>query len=326
LADPNVQQTLGTIVTTLISDLAANPTVQSYIGDEIGAPFSGAVVALLANSAVTGALADVLGSSVSQFLAYPGFNPALTGAINQIVDALLDGTDASTALQNALTSLQANAAFQAAVEAIVPGALNSVLGNTDVVDALGTAARTVVTDLLKEFGITNPFLVLLDGVAGLIVSATLEALLAEEPVVQLIDDVVVDILTGTPPSDLANVVIQAILDRPSLQVALGASIGYGIGALAGNDSLGGTVLRVAAGAAATVVIVVAAGIVNLYDWLFGADGLFSAQPRSAVQAQRTGSSHVEFVELTAVAAGLDTMEATIPHALESAIPPLKPAA
>jgi len=139
-------------------------------------------------------------------------------------------------------------------------------------------------------------------------------------VVQLIDDVVVDILTGTPPSDLANVVIQAILDRPSLQVALGASIGYGIGALVGNDTLGGTVLRVAAGAAATVVIVVAAGIINLYDWLFGADGLFSAQPRSAVQAQRTGSSHVEIVEQTAVSGGLYTMKATVPDPLDPEVP------
>ncbi|MGB0970988.1 MAG: hypothetical protein ACPGVG_08505 [Mycobacterium sp.] len=317
LSDPSVEQSLSTIVTTLITDLAANPTIQSYIGDEIGAPFSGAVVALLANPAVIGDLADVLGSSVGQFLAYPGFSTALTDTINEVADALIDGTDASTALQNALTSLQANTAFQGAVKAIIPTALNSILGNTAIDDALGTAAETLVIDLLKEYGITNEFL---DTVAGSFVNATLEALLAQQPVVELIDDVVVDLLTGTPPSDLADVVFKAVLDRPTVQVALGVSIGYGVGALVGNDSLAGTVLRVAAGATAAVVIVVAAGIVNLYESLFGADGLFSAQPRAAVHAQRTGSSQVDIIEQTPVSGGTYTMEATVPDPLDPEAP------
>ncbi len=308
LSDPTVQQSLSTIVTTLISDLAANPVVQSYIGDAIGAPFGAAVSALLADAKFTGALADLVGPAVDQFLAYPGFNTAITDAINQTVDAMLDGTDASTALQNALTWLQANAAFQAAVGAIIPSSLDSLLGSTDVLDDIGITARTVTAGLLKELGITNEFV---DTLAGWFVGATLEALLTEQPVVQLIDDIVVDVLTGSSLSEIADVAIQAILKQPDLQRAVGMSIGQGIGSIFGENPLG-YVIGIAAGATATVVIGVAAGIVNLYTWLFGDDGIFAAQPSTTAQLQGAGSAPAESVQRLSTANDLYTMEAAVP--------------
>ena len=91
LSNPIVDRSLGTIVTTLVTNLAGNPVIQAFIGDKLGAPYGGVVVAALATPGVSQAIGTALGLSVTDFLTYPGFVTAVTDTLNQFADAVLDG-------------------------------------------------------------------------------------------------------------------------------------------------------------------------------------------------------------------------------------------
>ncbi|MFN8090248.1 MAG: hypothetical protein U0R81_14985 [Mycobacterium sp.] len=78
-------------------------------------------------------------------------------------------------------------------------------------------------------------------------------------------------------------VTQALLVDPELQVALGLSLGDGIGSLFG-DNIFGYMIGAATGGAAAITISVVAGIIRIFDALF--------PRRSGVQAHNHGASRI----------------------------------
>lgn len=266
LSVPDIQQELGTIATTLIEELAGNAAVQAFVADQLGAPLGPIVAGLLATTAVVDEVAVVLGSAVTGFLSYPGFSAALAGSINLFADELLDGTNRDAALRAAVQELQSDPAFIGAVNAVVPFAVNSILRYSNVRQAIGAAARDETIALLGASGIDNRFV---QRVAGQLVEGTVEALLRQRAAKNLIDDVTVNVLLGLLPlTAVSDYVVDEVLHEPVLQIALGASIGQGIGSLFG-DNIIGDLIGLAAGLPAATLVVVAAAIINIYQWLFG---------------------------------------------------------
>ena len=261
LGDSPVQQALGTTTTTVIAELAGNPAVRAALGELLGTTFGPAVVAVLGSPAVSDDGAAVIGAAITELLGHPGLSTALTGAANEIADALLAGTELATALTTALTSLQADAAFLAAVSATVPGTVDSIVGNADIRDALGAAAQIAVGTLLRDAGITNG---VFGAVAGQVTNAAAVSLLARPAAAHLLSTVAIDILSGVSVNDVVNVATQAVLRDAELQVALGYAVGAGIGSLFGNNLVGLWVSQ-AVGATASIVISVAAALTRMFS-------------------------------------------------------------
>ena len=301
LSNAAFQQALGTIVTTLIETLAGSPAVRTYLGDELGPTLGPAVVNLLADSTFVDDVAVTFGSVLTNLLAYPGFNGSVIGALNQIADAVVDGTDPATAIQEGLAALEANPDYQAAINAIVPKAVNSLLNTAAVRQAVGAAVRTIVIDALKGAGINNGFI---DGIAGQVAGVSVETFLAKPTAEALFDRVTLDVLTGMPLSEVTDAVIQAVLRDPGLQVALGTSIGTGIGSLFGDNIIGLLVGGVA-GFTATIVIAVASGLTRLFTAGDPAVGAAAASGGPAV------SSH--FFPLLPAPGDLYVMSAVVPE-------------
>jgi hypothetical protein len=264
LSDAAVQQLLGTTLSTLFVELAGDPDVRTAIANFLGAPYGQIIASLLANPSVTSDFAQVLGTAVIDFLSYPGFNAALMDAVNEIAVAVLTGTDFATAWQQGLASLQANPAFVAAVNAIVPGLVDQIVSNPAVRQAMGAAAQQLIIYMLENLGISNA---LLDAVAGKVVNGTVTALLAQPATAALLTTIATNVLQGMPISEVTNLVVQAVLNEPGLQGAIGISVGYGIGSLFG-DNVVGYMVGFAAGAAATITISIVAGLVRTFQMMF----------------------------------------------------------
>lgn len=265
LSNPAIQQELGTTVTTLVAGLADNPAVQAFIVAKIGPPYGAVVGNLLANTTVVDGLASTLGLGVTQMLAYPGFDTALTGAIAQFAVAVLNGTAVKTALQDALSELQSAPAFIGAVNDVITPGLNALLASPEVREAVSVAAKQAVIAALGELKFHIGFL---DAMAGQVVGGTVDSFLGKPAGVDLLDSLTTNLLLGMPLSDVNQFVTQSIIHEPSLQIALGMSIGAGIGSLFG-DNVFGELIGMAAGLPITVVIGLAAGVVGILEWLFG---------------------------------------------------------
>ena len=226
------------------------------VADLIGPEFGGLVAELLANTPVIASIATILGTSLTDFLAYPGSSTALTDALGVFATAVLDGTPFSGALSTALTSLQADRAYQAAVGVVIPNAVNAIAYPPDNRRALGQAAAGTVVNLL---GITNPFL---RALVGQVTNGAVLSLLRNIEARDLIGRLGVAFVSGTPTGGLADIAIEAVLSRPLLQSALGIAIGQGIGALFGDNIIGAVVAGVV-GVGASVAIAIAIGIINI---------------------------------------------------------------
>ncbi|MGI9125735.1 MAG: hypothetical protein ACR2JM_13440, partial [Mycobacterium sp.] len=236
LSVPAIQQELGTITTELIIELTADSAVRTYITDALSPVVGPAVAALLTDTTQVAALAATLGGAVTDFLAYPGFSTALTNAIDVYANALLDGETQQAAQQAAVASLTSTQAYDGAVSSVVPPVINSLLGLYGVRDVIGAFAKQQTLDALHQAGINSPFV---DAVAGQIVDGTVQWLLRYPSAKDLVDNIVVGVLLGTLKSaDVVGYATQAVLHDPFLQLALGFSVGQGIGSLFGNGGLG----------------------------------------------------------------------------------------
>ncbi|MCB1265810.1 MAG: hypothetical protein KDB56_14760, partial [Mycobacterium sp.] len=312
LSNPDVQLLLGSTVTTVIEQLAAIPGARTAIGDLLGPSFGPAVVGLLADSTFVDDVAVTLGAVIVDLLAFPGFNGAVTGAIGKMADAVLDGTDISAAIQEGLAALEANPDYRAAVGTIVPSALNSLLSNPEVRQAVATTAKTIVIDLLRGGLLGNGIFSndVIDGAVGQVVGVTVDSFLAKPNAKILLDGIAVNVLEGMPLDEVANTVIQAVLRDPMLQVALGTSVGQGIGSLFG-DNIVGLLVGGVAGITATVVIGIASGLTLLFT---GGGPVIGA-------AATTGGQLAEghFLETVTVAGDLYVMTAVIPDSQFAAV-------
>lgn len=270
-----VQESVGAAVTALLSGFAGEPTVQALIGNLLGADFGPTIVGLLTDPSFGAATAGLLGAAVTDLLGYPGVSAALTDALEQIASAVLGGTDPAAALEDSLQSLAASSAVLAAVEAVLPAYLDQILDNDRIRDGIGAVAQQVVTQLLQDSGIADTGLAT---AAGQVAEVATISLLANPAFGDLLTDLAGDILGGTPVSEVTDVVVAAVLRDPALQGALGAAVGQGIGSLVG-DNLFGVVVGQLAGAVATLVIRVAAGLTLLFNpGLVGAAAASTGKP------------------------------------------------
>ena len=256
-----VQESVGAAVTALLGGFAGEPAVQSLIGTLLGGDFGPTIVGLLADPTVGAATASLLGSAVTDLLGYPGVGAALTDALEQVATAVLGGTDPVAALEDSLQSLAASPAVLAAVEAVLPAYLDQILDNDGIRDGIGEVAQQVVTQLLQDRGIGNAGLAT---AVGRVAEVATISLLANPVFGDLLTGLAADILGGTPVSEVTDVVVALVLRDPALQGAVGAALGQGIGSLLG-DNIFGAVVGQLAGAAATLVIRVAAGLTLLFN-------------------------------------------------------------
>lgn len=240
--------------------------VQTSLAALIGPPFGDVVANLLANTAVVDQVAATLGAVFTGLLAYPGFTTALTDSLDQFTEAvLLDGAEVSAALHTALHTLFADPGYVAAINGVVTPGLNTLLASPDVRQAIAVAAQQAAVAALEQSAFHIGFL---DGIAGQVVKGTVDSFLGRREATELIDSLVVNVLTGMPLSDLTQTALGEIIDKPLLQIALGMSIGAGIGSLFG-DNIIGDVIGLTAGLPITLVVGIAAGIAGLIQWIVG---------------------------------------------------------
>lgn len=278
LGNATFQQDLGTDVTNLINELTADQVVQNLVTERFGAAIGG----LVANTAVMEEFSSAVGSAVTQLLGYSGVSTALTNAAARFIDAVLAGTDAATAAQEALASLRSDPTVADAANAVIPPIVNSLLDTANVRQALGVAAQEATIAQLEQSWLNIPFL---NRVIGEIAKGTVQDFLTRTAGQSLIDTVAVDLVLGKPVN-----VADEILRRPDLQIALGFSIGAGVGSLFGENIVG-DIIGWVAGFPATIVVGGAAAVIDLYRWIV--DGWMlvvnaisgQARPSEALPAQ-----------------------------------------
>ena len=260
LGDPAIKQALGGALTDAIGVLSGgaapewavslDPTaVATFIGDKItewAAPqLGGDLAGVLGDAAAKllpalgPALGSVAGTAVTTFLGEPGVVEALSAAGTQVINAVLGGTDSLTALTGVWSTLQNDASLTAALSATLTAALQSldtsVLGNPDVVNALGDAVTAVVGEITGNPAtwslVTDQLTQLVAGtsfapvISGLLSNPALTGGLAD-----LAGQTVVAFLgqsgVSTAVTDIAGQFASAVLDGAdpyaALQNALGA--------------------------------------------------------------------------------------------------------
>lgn len=170
-----------------------------------------------------------------------------------------------------MAALQANPpAFTAAVNAIIPTSIRSILGDVSVrLAAGGVAAQIVVVNLLRDNGITNAFLT---GAAGQVTKVAVMSVLARAAIVKLAYQITVGLLGGMPLSQVKDVAIHALLREPDVQIAVGMSVGQGVGSLFG-DNIFGAVIGTTTGITLSVMLGVIGGLSGLFMNQHGATGV-----------------------------------------------------
>jgi hypothetical protein len=178
LADPDVQQALGTatagavsLLTGVVSDLLADSGIQALIGDQIAAvlavatgdeslaadlaaALSDSVLGLLANSAIGEGLAAVAGSVLPGFLGQPGVPAALAQIAGETLNALLAGGDPAGVLRAALEAFESDPEVAAALNATLVAAIDTlgstVFGDAGVQQAVGESVAALLAGFAGE--------------------------------------------------------------------------------------------------------------------------------------------------------------------------------
>ena len=226
LANPAVPQALGTGVTTLVGEVAADGGVQAFLRDRLGAfitgnqagvvgtAITGVVNGLLADPALLNALAGAAGTTVTALLSQPGIPAVAISAIQQIVVG-----DASPA--TVLSAVAANPTVQSALNGTLLAAATELLGNPAVPQALGDAARTLVTGLAADPAFRALIADQLGGVLD--TTADLSALLTDPAVIEAL-------------GAAAGTTVTAFLAQPGLAAGLAGGAAQIIGALLAGAS------------------------------------------------------------------------------------------
>jgi hypothetical protein len=254
-----VQESLGVITTDLVETLAGDAAVQAYVAEQYGA----AVAGLLTNQAVVDEISSQLGLAVTELLAYPGVSTAITDSLNLFADEYIDGTNEFVALGDALKYLQADPAFVAGVNAVIPNTVNTILADPAVLAAVEVLAQQEAIAALQSFGIKIKFI---DKIAGQIAKGTAGSFLTRPAGIGLVDDLAVKLVLGMPLSEVESYLGHEVVYSSKVRYALGFSIGQGIGSLFG-DNIVGRLIGAVAGVPVTVTLEIATGFLRFYDWL-----------------------------------------------------------
>lgn len=257
LSDAGLVAALGTAATSLVADLSSDPSTWRLIGDLLGPTYGDPIVSLLSDPATAGDLADTVGTVLTGFLGQPGVSAALSGAAGRLASALLSGAEASEAVDDVLGSLQTDPAIAAALDSTVAVALRGILGNSAVQDAVSVVAEQVVVTLIGENSNLSP-------VVSQLLGPVVDSLIEDPAVQDLISDIAPAIIGGTPAGELTTTVVQAVIDQPALQSAVGTAVGQAVSSLIGDNPIGNLVGR-AAGRTVTSLIRVAARLAPLFN-------------------------------------------------------------
>lgn len=245
LTDVDLVQALGVTVTNVISDLANDPALQAFIGQNVVgylvsalagdpivaglAPVLGDLVTgLVANSAVSDGLANVVGGVLTTFFGQPFVAGALSDVGGQIATALLIGTDPAAVIGASWQGLQANSQFASAVAGTIAGAVSAVLANTDLVSALGTAAAGLVGALTNDPTAWS----FIGDLAGSTYGDAIVAMLADPEAAGRLAQLAVSAVTGflgksgvpAALSDTTNQLVASLLAGTSLDSALQGAV------------------------------------------------------------------------------------------------------
>ena len=245
----------------LLTEVAGDATVRTYVGQLLGPTFGPAVVAVLADPAAVADLADTVSSVVSRFLGQAGVAGALSGAGRSV----------------RRRGARRNAAWPRRCRA--PGSrcrrtrrsrprwtprsrrrCGGVWATPPCSRRPGRRPRTsssTSSRVRRSTSVVAP-------VAGQVAKGTVEAFLGKPAAQRFISGLLVDIANGLPTSEVAGVVIQAVIKSPALQIAVGMSIGQGIGSLLG-DNIFGAVVGGVVGVAASALVLSASGIASLVE-------------------------------------------------------------
>ncbi|TGD84403.1 hypothetical protein BayCH28_25585 [Mycolicibacterium sp. CH28] len=291
VTDSGLVSALSAGVTALVAELAPSTTFQAYVSGLLGPTYGPVLVGVLTDPGSAADLAAAVGSLVTGLLNQPGVATTLSAAAAQIVTAVLAGTNAADAVQAALAALAGNPVIKSALDVVTPGALKAVLNLPAVQQAAGAAAGDLVVSLLKGTALNNP---LLDSVSSQVAKAAVDSLLANPAAQELISNITLDIINGTPTDELASTVVQAVVHSPQLQTAFGMAVGQGIGSLLGDNPVSFFVGQVI-GVGAALAIGMASGAALLAERVSSLVG--------ATAGSRTASSL-----LVISAAGLTLLE------------------
>jgi len=270
----------GAVTPSWVTD-GTSPALPEYIGEQVGGllatalfgqnnPAGAEVAATVANavtdllSAFDDDLAAAVGSAVVTLLSQPGFDNVLATTALNLPLTLLGGTP-----------LPVDGSISDAIGATVTGAVNSLLGNTDLTAAAGStvttllaaladdpAVQTLITDRVSGFvttalggspaataigaAVANAIGALLadpvvTGSLAAVPSSALTGFFSQTGVVTALADTVgqvtADILGGTTPGLALRTGLQSLGASPAIQNALGATVTTTVIALLGNDTL-----------------------------------------------------------------------------------------
>lgn len=245
LTNTGFVQALGATVSSVISDVANDSALQAFIGQNIVgylasaltgdplvaglAPVLGDLVTgLIADPAVSGGLANVIGGVLTTFLGQPVVAGALSEMGGHIATALLIGSNPTVALNVAWQALQANSEFTAAMASTIAAAVGSILTDSDLVSALGTAASGLVSALTIDPSSWS----FIDELAGSTYGDAIVAMLADPAAAGRLAQLAVSAVTGflggsgvpAALSDATNQLVASLLAGASLDSALQSAL------------------------------------------------------------------------------------------------------
>ncbi|NTY62325.1 hypothetical protein [Mycolicibacterium sphagni] len=111
-----------------------------------------AVEHLLGSAVIVDGALGTVETGVSTFLDYAGVGTALANAANSVADAIANGTEqqAQAAWEAATQALQANPALHLALGQSLKGAVQSVIGNTGVLNEISATVETFLASVTSD--------------------------------------------------------------------------------------------------------------------------------------------------------------------------------
>jgi hypothetical protein len=210
-----------------------------------------AVEHILSSAVIIDGALGTVETGVSTFLDYAGVGTALTNAANSVADAIANGTEeqAQAAWEAATQALQTNPALHVALGQALKGAVQSVIGNTGLLNEVSTTVETFLTEvtsdptihaaLLEQLGeqygdeivdvLNNP--AAMDKLIGSITKALpkfLQAKGVSDALGDAVNQAVIAVFSSADPNTALENILAGLQANPAIQAALKSTIGAAV--------------------------------------------------------------------------------------------------
>jgi hypothetical protein len=210
-----------------------------------------AVEHILSSAVIIDGVLGTVETGVSTFLDYAGVGTALANAANSVADALANGTEeqAQAAWEAATQALQTNPAIHLGLGQALKGAVQSVIGNTGLLNEVSTTVETFLTEvtsdptihaaLVEQLGaqygdeivdvLNNP--AAMDKLIGSITTALpkfLQAKGVSDALGEAVNQAVVAVFSSADPNTALQNIVIALQGNPAIQAALKSAIGTAV--------------------------------------------------------------------------------------------------